>query len=547
MARLRIPSSTLQFLASTTAIGVILLLSGCGLSDWIHNDFKVGPEYCGPPPASVAEVWIESDDPQVIAAPPEHPEWWSVFRDPALSELIDSAYRQNLSLREAGLRIQEARARRAIATGNLFPQSQSIDGSYAHEQIGTLSQPFFTPAPNFSRSFDSWALSGNLSWELDFWGRFRRAIESADANLEATIGDYDAVLVCLIADVVTAYVDIRTFQERLVYARENVRIQEGSLGLSQERFDAGRTDRISVRLSKSNLEATRATIPSLKIGLRQAENRLCVLLGIPPSDLRELIEFQPGVPDAPPEVIVGIPADLLRRRPDVRAAERRLAEQSAEIGIALADLYPRIAVTGNISVSSENFGDLFDPLSQGGSIGPSFNWNVLNYGRILNNARAQDARFGQLVAAYQNSLLEANREAEDAMVAYLQNQERVKALRISAEETKAALELALIRFRQGEDDFTGIFVLQGDLATKQDQLAAAQGDVALSLAGLYKALGGGWQIRCPQHRTRVPAVLLEEQDVEVEEIPAPAPEPDISRDVIEPVELVVQPLLINGR
>ncbi|MEM8678293.1 MAG: efflux transporter outer membrane subunit, partial [Planctomycetota bacterium] len=349
----------------------------------------------------------------------------------------------------AGLRIQEAMAIRAVAAGNFFPQLQTLNGSFAREQISTLGQPRLTPLPEFSRSFDAWSLSGNLSWELDFWGRFRRAVEAADANLEATVNDYDAMLICLIAEVVTAYVDIQTFQERLVYARNNVKIQEGSLQLAQERFDAGKTDRISVRLSRSNLEATRATIPTLEIGLRQANNRLCVLLGIPPRDLKQQVQFRDGIPDVAPEVVVGIPADLLRRRPDVRAAERLVAAQSAEIGIALSELYPQIAVTGNVSVSTENFSDLFKGLSQGGSVGPSFQWNVLNYGRIINNARAQDARFLQLVASYQNTVLVANREVEDALISFLENQKRVRALARSAEETKQALELALIRFREG--------------------------------------------------------------------------------------------------
>ena len=522
MDRCRKPNrSWLAALASFSLLP--LCLSGCSFSQWVHNGFKVGPNYCEPP-AEVAEQWIDADDQRVIPAPPAFPDWWSVFQDPVLNELIGTAYRQNLSLREAGLRIQEAMAIRAVATGNLLPQAQTINGSYARDQISTLGQPRVTPLPSFSRSFDAWALSGNLSWELDFWGRFRRAIEAADANLEASVNDYDAMLVCLITEVVTAYVDIQTFEERLVYARNNVKIQEGSLDLAQERFDAGKTDRISVRLSKSNVEATRAAIPSLEIGRRQAMNRLCVLLGIPPNDLTQIIEFREGIPDVPPEVALGIPADLLRRRPDVRAAERRVAAQSAEIGIALTDLYPRVAVTGSISVSAEHFSDLGKPLSQGGSIGPGFQWNVLNYGRIVNNARAQDARFLQLVASYQNTVLLANQEVEDALVSFLENQKRVKALAISAGETKEALELAMIRFREGEDDFTGVFILQGDLAERQDEAATAQGNVVLSLANVYKALGGGWEIRCAESLLTV----CQDSSIDtphVEPIPGPITDP----------------------
>ena len=421
-----------------------------------------------------------------------------MFQDPVLNELVDAAYQQNLTLREAGLRVLQARAQRAMVAGDLFPQSQDINGSYTREQISIVRQPYLLPIPElFSRSFDNWSLAGNLSWELDIWGRFRRAIESADARLDASVHEYDAILVCLIAEVVTAYVDIRTFEQRLEYARQNVRIQEGSLELAEAKVEEGKTDRIGAYLSGSTVQTTEASVASLEIGLRQANLRLCTLLGVPPVDLRGMIGEDGGIPTAPAEVVVGIPADLLRRRPDVRAAERQVAAQSAQIGIAKSELYPSIAVTGKISVQAEEFNDLFTSLSQGGSIGPSFEWNVLNYGRILNNVRVQDARFEQLVVSYQNTVLEANQEVEASLVAFLQNQERVKLLADAARKVEGALELELIRYKEGESDFTGVFVLQGDLVQKQDQLAQAQGEVVTSLVGVYKALGGGWEIRCP--------------------------------------------------
>ena len=249
------------------------------------------------------------------------------------------------------------------------------------------------------------------------------------------------------------------------------------------------------------MEATRASIRPLEIGLRQANNRLCTLLGQPTVDLSPSLG-EHEIPSAPPTVAVGIPADLLRRRPDVRAAERRVAAQSAQIGVALADLYPSIAITGEISVSAEEFSDLFKSLSTGGSIGPSFRWNVLNYGRILNNVRVQDARFQELIATYQNTVLEANEEVENALVAFLQTQEQVKSLAASVQATQRALELELLNFKEGETDFSGVFVLQGDLALKQDELAATQGEVVASLVAVYRALGGGWEIRLPGFQPR---------------------------------------------
>jgi NodT family efflux transporter outer membrane factor (OMF) lipoprotein len=500
-------------------VGAALFASGCGLPKWAKNDFKVGPNYCHPPAVAVADNWIDSDDPRVLSQPPEYADWWSVFEDPVLNGLVETSYQQNLTLREAGMRILQARAQRAMVAGNLYPQTQQIAGSYARDQISIVQQPYLEPIPGlFSRSFDAWSLSGNLSWELDVWGRFRRAIESADASLDASVYEYDAILVCLIAEVVTAYVDIRTFEQRLVYARRNVQIQQRSLELTSTQAKEGKTGDIGVHLSTSNLDGTKATIPTLEIGLRQANNRLCTLLGLPTIDLSESLEQGDGIPTAPVDVAVGIPADLLRRRPDVRAAERQVAAQSAQIGVAISDLYPSIAVTGEISVNVEEFRDLFSSLSQGGSIGPGFRWNVLNYGRIANNVRVQEAGFQELVATYQQAVLTANQEVEDALVAFLRNQERVQSLAGSTQATQSALELELLNFKEGETDFTGVFVLQGDLVRKQDQLAEAQGTVVTSLVDVYKALGGGWQIRCPGYQ---PQQFALQTPTNMETVPAP--------------------------
>jgi NodT family efflux transporter outer membrane factor (OMF) lipoprotein len=515
--------------------GWLLPASGCGLSQWVHNGFKVGPNYA-PPCAAVADNWIDSDDPRVMDQPPDYAEWWSVFQDPALNNLVETAYRQNLTLREAGFRVTQARAARALAVGGLFPQVQQITGDYTREQISVLQQPALLPIPGlFSRSFDRWSFGGNLSWELDTWGRFRRAVESADANLSGSVHQYDAILICLIAEVVTAYTDIRTFEQRLQYARENVRIQEGSLELAQARSAAGKTGDISLHLSQSNLEGTTAAIPFLETGLRQANNRLCTLLGMPTTDLAQLIGAGDGIPTAPREVAVGIPADLLRRRPDVRAAESQVAAQSAQIGVAISDLYPGIAITGQISTTSEESKNLFKSLTNGGSVGPSFQWNVLNYGRIRNNISIQQAAFQELVASYQNTVLTANQEVEDSLVAFLRTQNAVASLGRSANETQRALELQLINFKEGESDFTGVFVLQGDLVQKQDQLAAAQGEVVTSLISLYKALGGGWEVRCrgfQGQRFQAQDTMTAAEEM-IEDVPPPVATPPLSDPAIE--------------
>jgi NodT family efflux transporter outer membrane factor (OMF) lipoprotein len=462
---------------------------GCGLTDWAHNHYQVGPEYCRPG-AAVADFWIEAGDKRLIESLPTDPQWWSTLNDPVLDNLVQTAYGQNLSLREAGWRVMQARAARAIAVGNFFPQSQQAFGQY--ERI-LESQSLAVPSP--LRSFDQWGSGLSVAWEVDVWGRYRRSIAAADANLQASVGDYDAILLCLIAEVATAYTDYRTAELQLQYAQQNVEIQEKSLKLTQEKANRGATGFTGVYLAQSSLESTRASIPSIEIGMRQASNRLCKLLGIPTQDLQGILGSG-TIPTAPQNVAIGIPANLLRRRPDIRAAERTVAAQSEQIGIALADLYPAFTITGEIALESERFSDLFRSASNAGSVGPGFNWNVLNYGRIQNNVQLQRYGLQELIASYQNTVLTANQEVEDALVAFLRNQERYQALDKSVKATEEALKLTTLSFEEGDIDFSAVFVLQATLVGAQNGLAQSQGDIVTSLISLYKALGGGWEVRC---------------------------------------------------
>ena len=495
-------------------LGLMCAVSGCHLKNWAANGFKVGPEYVSPPPAAVTDSWIDSEEVRLRSDLPEHPAWWAVFEDPVLNDLIRIANEQNLSLREAGWRVMQARAQRAIAAGNLFPQTQQGFGQY--DRL-LESESLVTPEP--FRAFDQWSTGVTLAWEVDVWGRFRRAIAASDANVEASIGDYDAVLICLIAEVATAYTDYRTFQQRLAYARNNVKIQQGSLQLSQDQADLGATSYTGVSLAKSSVASTQAIIPSLQIGLRQASNRLCTLLGLPTHDLAGMLGAD-EIPTAPLEIAIGIPVDLLRRRPDIRASERAVAAQSEQIGIAAADLYPHFSINGEFALESEKFKNLFSAASSSGSVGPSFRWDLLNYGRITNNVRLQDARLQELIAGYQNTVLNANQEVEDALVAFLQNQERVRYLETNVRETQEALKLLTISFEEGLTDFTGVFVLQGTLVAAQDQLAQTRGEVVTSLISLYKALGGGWEIRCPEFEHHL---IANQPPATLESVPLPEP------------------------
>ena len=479
--------------------GVVLLVclvanSGCAgyfdFGDWVRNGFKVGPEYCKPA-APVAEDWIDSGDARVSSGPAQTADWWLAFGDPVLNDLVQAAYAQNLTLREAGMRILQARAQRGVAAGNLFPQAQNINGSFARTQasINTAN----TPA-TINRYFDNWALTGDLLWEADFWGRFRRAVEAADASLDASVEQYDDILVCLVADVAATYTNIRTLQQRLAYAQQNVEIQQGSLEIAEANFNNGAVSEVDVDQAKLNLRSTEASIPRFRAALRQQNNLLCTLLGMPPRDLLpELGEA--AIPTAPAEVALGIPCELLRRRPDVRRAERQVAAQSAQIGVAISDLYPHLTLSGSIGYQSQNLSRLFVPASNTGFVAPGFSWDVLNYGRLKNNIHAQEAAFQELALAYQSAVLNANQEVEDNVTAFLESQDETLLLSDSVEAAVRSVDLTIAQYRAGAVDFNRVFTLLESRVAQQDAYAASQGNIALNLIGVYKALGGGWEIR----------------------------------------------------
>lgn len=532
-----------------SSVVAVLLNSGCNLQQWVHNGFKVGPNYTRPP-APIASEWIDYRDPRVKSEEKDLSEWWRVFDDSALDALMETAYQQNISLRVAGARILEARAQRGIAVGNLFPQVQQAFGEYTRNKVpSTVATPFT------EQWFSNWDGGFTASWELDFWGRFRRAIEAADAELDASIENYDDVLVILLADVASSYTELRTFQERLRYAWRNVVGQYDAFHLTADKYLLGAATERDVQQAKQVLEQTRALIPQFEIGIRQANNQLCILLGIPPRELTELevgtfecellplkkvtgeriakiekilkefartkekpgedlpgllegdkgsmvagllrpLEPRQRIPVAPVEVVVGIPADLLRRRPDIRRAERQVAAQSARIGIAASDFYPRFSLNGTIGLAAEQFGDLFQtPDSMFGRVGPSFRWDILNYGRILNNVRVQDARFQELAFTYQNSVLQAGREVENSIVGFLRTQEQRDRLAASADAAARTLEITYDQYRLGAVDFTPVVLFESTLAGQQDALVVSRGSIVLNLIATYRALGGGWEMR----------------------------------------------------
>ena len=465
---------------------ICLLLAGCNM---------VGPDFIKPDAPPIAEQWSESVDSSIISDQGDVSNWWTIFNDPVLDKLVETAYQQNLPLQIAGIRILEARAQLGIAVGGLYPQKQQASGNFTHSEASDS-----LTASGADTSFNSAGVGLGVGWEVDMWGQFARGIEASDADLMSSVASYDDALVSLTSSVASAYAVIRTFEERIIIARENVEIQKRSLKITTVRFDNGATTELDVQQAKSLLLNTQASIPALQVGLQQAKHALSTLLGLPPGNLEALLDGESIIPSAASEVAVGIPAELLRRRPDIRLAELNAAAQSARIGVAEADLYPHFSLIGTVGLAATDAGtsdmnDLFQLDSVQASIGPSISWNIFNYGRIKNNVRVQDARLQQLITNYENTVLEALREVEDALVGFLRAKEQVVFLKESVKAAQRSVDLAMLQYRDGVADYQRVLDTQQSLVAQQDSLTATRGNIASNLIDLYGALGGGWEIR----------------------------------------------------
>jgi len=455
----------------------------------------LGPDFVTPEVAE-EETWLEENE-DISSDSPEQAAWWSVFGDPVLDTLIEKAYAQNLPLQIAGLRIFEARARLGIATGLQYPQTQVAGGSVSVNGISENSPNF---SPDFDSNFVNYQAGFDAVWEMDFWGRYQRGIESADSSLSATLADYDSALVSLTAEVARVYVNIRILEERLQISYENIVLQKESLNLATLRFTNGATTELDVQQATTNLADTRAQVPVLIRQLRQTKNALNILMGVPPAELSSILGEPASIPAAPDEIAAGIPAELLRRRPDVRQAEMQAASQSALIGVAVTDLYPRFALFGSIGLQtsdtgSSNAGDLLNADSISYSAGPVFSWNIFNYDRIKNNVRVQDARYQQTIVNYQNTVLTAYQEVEDALVGFVQAREESSIRAEGSQAARRSTELANIQYRQGSTSFQRVVDSERALVVQLDQWIRARGDISLNLIAMYKALGGGWELR----------------------------------------------------
>lgn len=459
-----------------------------------------GPDFVRPEVAVKTE-WPAEFRQEFEFGAQDQVEWWRTLGDPVLDELVRLAQRNNNNLKIAGLRVLESRAILGIATGNRYPQGQVAFGDATASQS---SESNANTGGGGDLNFSQYNLGVSATWELDFWGRFRRGIEAADANLLASIASYDDLLVLLTAQVADAYAVFRTTEEQLRIASENLAIQERSYEITEVIYRNGAGSELDAQRARTLLLSTQATIPDLETTLRQSENALDVLLGMPPGDLSTLLGGEGKLPDVPETLLVGLPAEMLRQRPDIRQAELQAMAQNARVGVATADLYPSFSLSGTLGLGASGgtdttrtgnsgFGELFRPESLAYGVGGSVVWPFLNYDRIENNIRVEDARLQQALIQYRESVIQAAREVEDAMLAFAGSRRQDAILEQAVRSSLRSTELSLVRFQEGFADYQRVIDAQQSQIAQQNRYVANRGLAIRSLISVYRALGGGWQ------------------------------------------------------
>lgn len=450
----------------------------------------VGPDYEAPA-RDVGTAWRQPLQAGLADGAPIETAWWRTFDDPLLADLVETALVQNLDLRSALARLESARALRGVAAADRWP-SLDARGSYDHRRESE-NTPFgaFIPRTNIHTA------AVDATWELDLWGRVRRSVEASDRELEASEDEVTAAAVTVAGEVVTAYVDLRSAQRRLVIAQENLALQGRTLELVQARFTAGLVVERDVAQAATNVESTRSRLPSLEAAATVAQNRIAVLLGLEPTAVPPSLATPANLPALPASIAVGVPADLLRRRPDVHAAERRFAAAVARIGVAEGDRYPRFSLNGSLGLASNSAKDFFDEGSDFLGLGPSVRWNLFDGGRLKQRVRSLEATAEAAQIAWEKTVLLALEETENAMTNFVREQERRTALQRAAAQARRAVELAQTQYRAGLSDFQAVIDSERTVATIEDDLVGSDAAVARSAVSLFKALGGGVPRRAP--------------------------------------------------
>lgn len=475
-----------------------LLAAGC----------LVGPDYQAPQP-QVPEQWAAQPAPPAKVSVPTEQDlarWWTIFNDPVLISLEARALKSNLDLRQAWARLRQARAARGIAAGGLGPQ---VGGSASYQRSRS---PYTSSRAGGSEASigDYYQAGFDASWELDIFGGRRRELESADAQLRAAEEASREVRVSLAAEVARSYLDLRTLQQRAIIARANLAAQQHTARLTKQRQEAGFVSGLDAANAEAQAATTAAQIPLLESSARQTIHALGLLLGQEPAALIAELAPSAAIPQSPPLVPAGVPSDLLRRRPDIRQAEARLHAATAKIGVATADLFPRIYLTGGAGYQSSAFQSWFDWAGRFWNIGPSLNWRIFESGRIRANIELQEALAEESLLAYRQTVLNSLREVEDSLVASTAEQDHQRQVAAAVAANRRALGLATMLYSEGQVNFLNVLQAQGALYASEDALVRSVGAVSTNLIALYKALGGGWQPEPDGGAHAVPVAALQQ-------------------------------------
>ncbi len=459
----------------------LLMLNGC------RSLPSVGPDY-EKPEAAVPDAWHAAVQNELKTDRPNLETWWTSFNDPVLNSLIERASTNNLDLRAAAARIEQAAALRGVSASRWWPEL-AAGGSATAYQITEDS----TYNGLIDREDELYDAGLSMAWELDLWGRVRRSVESAEASLQAQVENYRDIMVMLYADIAVNYINVRTLQERIYVAENNLAAQGETFELTQNRFDSGLVPALDVSQSELNFSRTKSAIPPLKQELVTAVNRLSVLVGEMPYALEQELKERRPIPSPTADLAAGVPAELLRQRPDIRRAERELAAQHALIGAKQAELYPTLTLPGTLAVET-NSGDLFTGANTYYSFGPQLRWSLFNGRRIRSQVDAEKAGTQAALHAYEQTLLLALEEVEDSMSAYANETDRIGSLETAAGAAEKSVELVTELYTSGLTDFQNVLNMEQALLELQDQLALSKGLVSTYMVGVYKALGGGWAV-----------------------------------------------------
>jgi outer membrane protein, multidrug efflux system len=461
---------------------------------------SVGPNFL-PPRTDVPSQWdaqevVTPEQPsKTVSDPVTLVDWWRSFKDPTLNSLVSLAIETNPDIRQAEARIRQARAARGVAAAGFFPEITSQAFFDRSQGSSTTLGPGGTPAISSAGGIrDLFQVGLDASWEIDIFGGTRRNVEAASADLRAAVEDRRDVLVTLVGDVGNNYLNLRGFQQQLEIAWQNLEAQKKTAEITHKRFEAGFVSRLDVANADAQVNTTAAQIPLLESSARAAIYSLEVLLGQNPGFMQKILARPYPIPPPPPQIPVGLPSDLIRRRPDIRRTEAQLHAATARIGVATADLFPRFFLTGNTGLSASDLNLIGRTQeSKFWSFTPSVTWPVFAGGAIRWNIELQDARQQEILFNYQKTVLNALREVETALVAYTKEQEHYKFLAQAVENNRRAVDLSMKLYLAGRTDFLNVLTAQRALFLNEEALVQSNRTLVTNLIALYKALGGGWE------------------------------------------------------